>query len=76
MNKRELFEMYLSEDLAKAEDNYKRWLESYEFFLTKETKVSKELITYYRRETEVAHEIWQFKLKCYSKKLKTNPISE
>ena len=68
MNKRDLFKMYLSEDLQKAEDNYKRWQESYDYLLQLPSKTSKELLTYYKRETEVAYELWQFKVKCFSKK--------
>ena len=75
MNKSEMFRMYLSEDLLKAEENYKRWLESYEFFINSE-KASKELRTYYRRETEVAYALWQYKLKCYNKQFKIKSISE
>lgn len=77
MNKRELFSMYLSEDLRVTENNYKKWEESYKYYLQLQTKTSKELITYYKRETEVAYELWQYKLKCYSKVLKNEkPISE
>jgi hypothetical protein len=77
MNKRELFVMYLSEDLKRAEDNYNNWKDSYEYYLQLQTKVSRELITYYRRESEVAYELWQYKVKCYSKVLKNNnPISK
>lgn len=69
MNKRDLFEMYLSEDLQRAEDNYKRWQESYDYLLQLPSKTSRELLTYYKRETEVAYELWQFKLKCFSRKI-------
>jgi hypothetical protein len=70
MNKRELFKMYLEEDLSKAEENYKRWQESYEYYLQLQTKVSRELLTYYKRETEVAYELYQYKLKCYNSKIR------
>jgi hypothetical protein len=75
MNKSEMFRMYLSEDLMKAEDNYKKWFQSYELYLNSE-KASKELRTYYRRETEVAYALWQYKLRCYNKQFKISPISE
>lgn len=76
VNKSEMFKMYLSEDLMKAEDNYKNWFQAYEFYLNSE-KASKELRTYYKRETEVAFAIWQYKLRCYNKQFKIkNPISE
>ena len=74
VNKRQMFEMYLSEDLQRAEDNYNKWAQAYEFYMNSE-KASKELRTYYKREAEVAYALWQFKLKCYNKQLK-NPISE
>lgn len=76
MNKSEMFKMYLSDDLMQAEDRYKRWLESYRFYLISD-KASPELRTYYKRETEVAYQIWQYKLKCYNKQFKIkSPISE
>lgn len=75
MNKRELFEMYLSEDLQRAEDNYNKWAKAYEFYLNSE-KASKELRTYYKREAEVAFALWQYKLKCFSKQFKIKPINE
>ena len=71
MNKRDLFKMYLSEDLQRAEDNYKRWQESYSFYLSTDKKVSQMLLTYYKRETEVAYELWQYKLKCYNRQLQS-----
>lgn len=67
MNKRDLFKMYLLEDLQRAEDNYKKWQENYDYLLQVPSKKSKELLTYYKRETEVAYELWQFKLKCFNK---------
>ena len=77
MNKRDLFVMYLSEELKRAEDNYNNWKDSYEYYLQLQSKVSRGLIVYYRQETEVAYELWQYKVKCYSKILKNhNPINE
>lgn len=75
MNKRELFRMYLEEDLAKAEENYKRWQESYEYYLQLKTKVSRELLTYYKRESEVAYELYLYKLKCFNSKVRKNKKS-
>ena len=76
VTKRELFLMYLLEDVQAAEDRYKSWLEACNYYLSVEDKCSKELITYYRKETDVAFAIWQYKLKCYNKQTKLNPISE
>ena len=76
INKRDLFEMYLAEELQKAEDNYKKWQESYDYYLLFPSKASSQLITYYKRETEVAYELWQFKLKCFSKKIHNKSLSE
>ena len=76
MNKRDLFTMYLAEDLQRAEDNYKRWQESYDYLLLFPNKSSIGLLTYYKRETEVAYELWQFKLKCFSKKIHNKSLSE
>lgn len=73
MNKRDLFKMYLLEDLKTSESNYKRWLEGYSRCLASD-KSSKELCTYYKRETEVAYELWMFKLKCYNNKFRGSKI--
>ena len=77
MNKRELFKMYLTEDLSRAEENYKRWQESYEYYLQLPPKtVSRELIVYYRREAEVALALWQYKSKCYQRQLKSKSLED
>lgn len=75
VNKSEMLEMYLREDVEKAKESYLRWKESYNFYLNLD-KSSQGLITYYRRETEVALAIWQYKLSCLNKKFKLNPIEE
>ena len=73
MNKRDLFKMYLSEDVQRAEDNYRRWQEGYARCLTSD-KASVELRTYYKRECEVAFEIWHYKVKCYNNKFRGSKI--
>ena len=76
MNKRDLFQMYLTEDVTKAEENYKRWREGYNQAMTS-AKASQMLLAYYRRETVVAYEIWQYKVQCYNKKFRgSNRIND
>ena len=65
--------MYLSEDVQRAEDNYRRWQEGYARCLMSD-KASVELRTYYKRECEVAFEIWHYKVKCYNNKFRGSKI--
>ena len=69
INKREMFRHYLLEECQSAEDKYHDWLVASEK-ISVENGCSSELVTYYRKETEVAYLLWQYKIKCYNKQFK------
>lgn len=68
MNQRDMLYEQLEYDVLKAEKNYKAWEESFQYFLSLGDKASLGLRCYYRIETDVAYEVWQYKLKNFNDK--------
>lgn len=73
LNQRDMFKEQLTEDLNLSEEKFKRWEEAYKFYLNLESS-SKGLLSYYKKEVDVAYAVWQYKLRNYNKKF--GPINE